>query len=183
MSWVEDTVSFRGYVRRSGNSLVVTIPAELSQRFLIKEGQEFIILGMSRRNPDFEGALQIYLGYFVVYEKVPVVFLRVGELAEGQMDALDRIAKKHGATEVVKVEGGVKVVFGSIAGGVIRRARSVEEVRQITQALVGEAKELGIEVAEHNVSEEIFERRDLDPSVVSKAPAKASESIRFKWEL
>ena len=33
MSWVEDTVTFRGAIRRSGNSLVITIPAELASDF------------------------------------------------------------------------------------------------------------------------------------------------------
>jgi hypothetical protein len=69
LSWNEDTVSFKGVIRRSGNSLIATIPPELSQRFLIKEGQEYTILGMTRMRPDFEGALQIYLGFFTVYEK------------------------------------------------------------------------------------------------------------------
>ncbi len=183
MSWIEDTVSFRGYVRRSGNSLVVTIPSELSQRFLIKEGQEFIILGMGRKNPDFEGALQIYLGYFVVYEKAPTVFLKIPNVREGQLEVVKQAAKKLGATYVTNFEDGVKVTFGSIEDGIIKRAKSVEEAKQVASSLITELKSLGVEVEEYSVSEEIIERRDLDPSIVSKAPSKAGENIRYKWEL
>ncbi|HID05087.1 MAG TPA: hypothetical protein EYP20_04705 [Aigarchaeota archaeon] len=183
MSWIEDTVSFRGYVRRSGNSLVVTIPAELSQRFLIKEGQEFIILGMGRKTPDFEGALQIYLGYFVVYEKAPVVFLKITNVKGEQLEVINQVAKMLGSTYVTPVEDGVKIVLGSIERGVIKRARSMEEAKSIAASLVAELKSHGIDVEEYSVSEEILERRDLDPSVVSKAPSKAGENIRYKWEL
>jgi len=57
MSWIEDSVVFRGAIRRSGNSLVITIPSELSQRLLLREGQEFIIYGIGRKRPEFEGGL------------------------------------------------------------------------------------------------------------------------------
>jgi len=183
MSWVEDTVTFRGFVRRSGNSLVVTIPSELSQRFLIREGQEFIIFGMSRRSPDFEGALQIYLGYFTVYEKAPVVSLRVNDLDGEKLAEVRDVARRYGATKVVSSADEVKIIFGSIEDNVVKRARSVDEVKHLLEPLVSELKGRGVEVREHSIGEEIFEYHDLDPSVVSKAPARASENIRYKWEI
>jgi len=60
----ENTVSFRGVVRRRGGSLIATIPTELSQRFLKREEREFTIVCMSKFSPGFEGALQIYVGFF-----------------------------------------------------------------------------------------------------------------------
>ena len=184
MSWVEDAVTFRGYVRRSGNSLVVTIPSELSQRFLIREGQEFIIFGVSRRNPDFEGALQIYLGYFTVYEKAPTLKLRLSKPPEESVVGIIReVARKYGATKVLLVEDGVKIVFGAIEDNMVKRTRKVEEVKQIMGDLVKELEENGVKVEESNLSEEIFEWRNIDPSVVSKSPSKLGESIRYKWEL
>jgi hypothetical protein len=130
LSWNEDTVSFKGVIRRSGNSLIATIPPELSQRFLIKEGQEY-----TRMRPDFEGALQIYLGFFTVYEKA----FRVDVEASGVGFAdLERIFKSHGAGEVGEKpskEGQINVyaVFNTVEKDRVKPPKTRESLEGVLQ--------------------------------------------------
>ncbi|MEM2237992.1 MAG: hypothetical protein QXR26_05605 [Candidatus Caldarchaeum sp.] len=53
------------------NSLIATIPPELSQRFLIREGQEYIIMGMSRMNPDFRELFKFTSGSSSSLKRLP----------------------------------------------------------------------------------------------------------------
>ncbi|MEM1776006.1 MAG: hypothetical protein QW079_03655, partial [Nitrososphaerota archaeon] len=103
MEWVEDSVVFRGAIRRSGNSLVITIPSELSQRFLLREGQEFVIYGIGRKKPYFEGGLQIYLGYFVVNEKIQTLKFRIQsprESSEKLVTIMKEVGENYLASDV-----------------------------------------------------------------------------------
>lgn len=177
-------------IRRSGNSLAITIPAELLQRFLLKEGQEFVMLGMSRFRPDFEGALQVYLGYFIVYEKTFGISLTlsVDERLNDILKTFEHLAIKYGATRYMKhiLEDGkleFKATFSMIADGSFKRARSKEEVESIMMDILAELLSIGIKVESSNVFEEILKRRNIDPSMISKLPHKATEMIRWKWEI
>jgi len=191
MSWTEDSVVFRGAIRRSGNSLVITIPAELSQRFLLREGQEFVIYGLGRRQPEFEGALQVYLGYFVVHEKVPSARFRI-RLEKGDEERARQILKeletKHHPSRIhyrVEEEGvmEVKFLFGAITNKGVRRPRSVQEVEDMAAAIEFELKSNGFEVLERRLEDSIVEWRTLDPSSISKAPYKLAEVVRWAWEI
>lgn len=188
--WVEDSVIFRGVIRRSGNSLAITIPAELLQRFLLKEGQEFVMLGMSRFRPDFEGALQVYLGYFVVYEKVfGITFtLSVGEKLGEILKTLEDLATKYGATKYTKrmLEDGkleFRATFGMIVNGSFKRMRPKEEVESIMMDMLADLLSMGVKVESSSIFEDILEWRNVDPSMISKLPHKATEMIRWKWEI
>lgn len=189
-SWLEDSVVFRGVIRRSGNSLAITIPSELIQRFQLKEGQEFVMLGMSRLRPDFEGAIQVYLGYFTVYEKVYgiEVVVKAEKNASEVLKVLERLAAKHGSSRMTKQlsdDGSVKVriFFGMITDGGFKRSRGQEEVESIKADILSELASMGIEAVSHKTLEEIIEWRNVDPSTISKLPHKAGEMIRWKWEL
>ncbi|MEM2909654.1 MAG: AbrB/MazE/SpoVT family DNA-binding domain-containing protein [Nitrososphaerota archaeon] len=190
LEWVEDSVVFRGIIRRSGNSLAITIPAELLQRFLLKEGQEFVMLGMSRLKPEFEGALQIYLGYFIIYEKAFGIALtlsvdeRLGEI----LKTLEQISAKHGATKCTKrmlEDGklGFRAVFGMITDEGFKRLRTKEDVESIMTEMLAELLSVGVKVESSSIFEEIIEWRNLDPSLISKLPHKAVEMVRWKWEI
>jgi len=188
--WVEDSVVFRGVIRRSGNSLAITIPAELLQRFLLKEGQEFVMLGMSRSRPDFEGAIQVYLGYFIVYEKAFGISLTlfVDEKLNEVLKTLEHLITKYGATKYTKriLEESrleIKATFGMIADGSFKRMRSKEEVESIMTDMLAELLSMGVKVESSNVFEEILEWRNVDPSMISKLPHKTMEMIRWKWEI
>ncbi|MCL7399021.1 MAG: AbrB/MazE/SpoVT family DNA-binding domain-containing protein [Thaumarchaeota archaeon] len=188
--WVEDSVVFRGVIRRSGNSLAITIPAELLQRFLLKEGQEFVMLGMSRSRPDFEGAIQVYLGYFIVYEKAFGISLTlsVDEKLNEVLKTLEHLLTKYGATKYTKriLEESrleIKATFGMIADGSFKRMRSKEEVESIMTDMLAELLSMGVKVESSNVFEEILEWRNVDPSMISKLPHKTMEMIRWKWEI
>ena len=191
MSWVEDTVTFRGAIRRSGNSLVITIPAELGQRFLLREGQELVIYGLSRRGPEFEGALQVYLGYFVVHEKAPAVIFKIkapGDKLEQLQKVLNELEEKYlpSAVNVRKLEGDlieVELLFGAITPNAIRRVRSEEEVSAAAAEIEFKLVSSGFEVVEKRITEKIVEWRNVDPARLSKASYKVSEVVRWRWEI
>ena len=189
MSWIEDTVAFRGAIRRSGNSLVITIPAELSQRFLLREGQELLIYGISRRVPEFEGGLQIYLGYFVVHEKLPSARFRVkaGDLAKLQT-IVKEVEREYLPSRVLckKVGDGMvelQFMFGAITEKGIRRVRSMEEVEEIASTIEFKLSSEGFEVLERSVEEKIIEWRNMDPALISRAAYRLSRVVRWNWEI
>ena len=189
MSWVEDTVAFRGAIRRSGNSLVITIPAELSQRFLLREGQELLIYGISRRGPEFEGGLQIYLGYFVVHEKLPSARFRVevGDLTKLQT-IIKEIEREYLPSRVLhrRVGDGVvelQFMFGAITEKGIRRVRSMEEVEEIASTIEFKLSSEGFKVLERSVEEKIIEWRNMDPALISRAAYRLSRVVRWSWEI
>ncbi|MEM1946382.1 MAG: hypothetical protein QW614_05840 [Candidatus Caldarchaeum sp.] len=185
LSWVEDTVSFRGVIRRSGNSLIATIPPELSQRFLIREGQEYVIMGMSRMTPDFEGALQIYLGFFVVLEKAPKLEMAV----EGvDFSVLEKVLKSFGAVEVVQTSsdnGLVKcyALFTAVEKNRVRVQKTVEEVTKILPVVKKEIEARGGVVKSMDVSEVMCENRQVDPAVLAKSQSRLEKNIAWKWEV
>jgi len=191
MSWVEDTVTFRGAIRRSGNSLVITIPAELGQRFLLREGQELVIYGLSRRGPEFEGALQVYLGYFVVHEKAPALILRVEAKAEELrrlQEIIERLKEKHLPSRVdlrklSESEAEIALIFGAITPESIRRVRELKEVEDAAAELEFNLSSQGFKILEKKIEDKIIEWRNVDPAKLSKAPYKVSEVVRWRWEL
>ena len=191
MSWTEDSVVFRGAIRRSGNSLVITIPAELSQRFLLREGQEFVIYGLGRKQPEFEGALQVYLGYFIVHEKVPAARFRV-EVNEGDEERLQKILGEleksllPSRIHYRRLNNGeveVEFMFGAITERGVRRPRNPGEIEDAASAIEFKLRASGFKVHEREYRERIIEWRTLDPSSISKAPYKLTEVVRWTWEI
>ncbi len=190
MSWTEDSVVFRGAIRRSGNSLVITIPAELSQRFLLREGQEFVIYGLGRRLPEFEGALQVYLGYFVVHEKAPSALFRIRVPDGGEQrlqELLRRIRDEFLPSRVMYRGGGgeaeAELIFGAITEKGVRRPRSEKEVEEAASAIEFTLRSEGFEVLEKKLGHRIIEWRTVDPASISKAPYRLTEVIRWSWEI
>ncbi len=184
-------MTFRGAIRRSGNSLVITIPAELSQRFLLREGQELLIYGLSRKNPDFEGALQIYLGYFIVHEKAPALTLRA-EAEEKDLrklqEIIEELSEKYLPSRIdlrklSKSQVEVELVFGALTPRSVRRVRERGEVEAAAAELEFNLSSHGFKVLEKKIEEKIIEWRSIDPARLSKAPYKVSEVVRWRWEL
>ncbi|MCS7133133.1 MAG: hypothetical protein NZ918_05405 [Aigarchaeota archaeon] len=191
MGWVEDSVTFRGAIRRSGNSLVITIPAELSQRFLLREGQELVIYGLSRKGPEFEGSLQVYLGCFVVHEKAPTTVFMVkvsGDKLRHFQEVVRGLEAKYlpSNVNISKLEEDlvkVELVFGAITPTAIRRVRVMEEVNSAAAEMEFALVSSGFEVVEKAIVEKIIEWRIIDPAMLSKASYKISEVVRWRWEI
>ncbi|MCX8202089.1 MAG: hypothetical protein N3H84_08340, partial [Candidatus Caldarchaeum sp.] len=162
-----------------------TIPPELSQRFLIREGQEYTIVGMSRANPDFEGALQIYLGFFVVLEKAPRLDLVVENVDFG---VLEQVLKKAGASSVVlkKVEDKsvhVSALFTAVEKNRVKLPKTVEAVGQLVGDVKRDVEALGGFVKSFEVVETVVESRQTDPAVLAKGPSRLEKAVAWKWEI
>ncbi len=191
MSWIEDSVVFRGAIRRSGNSLVITIPSELSQRLLLREGQEFIIYGIGRKRPEFEGGLQVYLGYFIIHEKVLVSRFKI-ELSSGSFEkfstnikefqetySITDIRYKQSDSSIVETE----LYFGALTDRGVTRPKTREEIEEIVSSIEFKLRLEGFKILEKEILEKIVERRNIDPASISKAPYKISENVRWRWEI
>lgn len=191
MEWVEDSVVFRGAIRRSGNSLVITIPSELSQRFLLREGQEFVVYGIGRRRPYFEGGLQIYLGYFVVNEKIQTLKFKVQssrESSEKLIMIIREVGENYLASDVKyrQIDSStieVELHFGVLAEKGVLRPKSREEIEDIAGSLEFRLRAEGFKILEKEVGEKIVEWRNIDPAMISKAPYKVTEYLRWRWEI
>lgn len=191
MSWVEDSVVFRGAIRRSGNSLVITIPSELSQRLLLREGQEFIIYGIGRKRPEFEGGLLVYLGYFIIHEKLPGIRMKIN-VSGGSFERFTSMIKEfqeaYSLTDVKfrRVDSSIveiELYLGALTDRGVTRPKTKEEVEEIASSIEFKLRLEGFELLEKEIIEKIIERKNIDPSVISKAPYKITEIIRWRWEL
>ncbi len=199
MSWEEDSVSFMGTIRRSGNSFVITIPIELINRFLLKEGQKVRIVGMSRKTFEFQGMVGVLLGSFFIKEKVPCIELELSNpeliVAEKELESrkiqscptIENLAEKYEATSFVYDLRGnnilnVKIFFG-IIGKTLLRPKKKEQVKKICNEIIREVKEKGVEVLSSEVFEEEMEWTIIDPSMIAKYPYKNSDNLRWEWKI
>ena len=197
MTWEEDSVAFHGTIRRSGNSLIVTIPGELANRFLIKEGQRVIISGMKRKIYNYEGLIGIHLGAFVVSEKAYGVKMIISnyegligiDMEKGveTIPVIEEIAGKYASTGFVfdrldeeKME--VKILFGSI-GKTLIKPKTRKDIEKILEKLTESVKKAGAKVEEAEIFEEEIEWDLLDPSIIARSPYKDSERISWRWEI
>jgi len=189
-SWVEDSVSFNGTIRRSGNSLIITVPSELAKRFLISEGQEVLIIGLTRRLFNFEGMIGIYLGNFKVKENIYGISfdIEVGDRNVGIEDFpfIQAIADRYGATGVAllrdKGRVNVRMLFGCIRE-VVLKPKTKEDIERIIRDLMYEAQKAGVELKDLKVFEEEVEWNDVDPAMLARAQIKGSDRIKYYWEL
>jgi len=199
MSWEEDSVSFMGTIRRSGNSFVITIPIELINRFLLKEGQKVRIVGMSRKTFEFQGMVGVLLGSFFIKERVPGIELELSNpeliVAEKELESrkiqscptIENLAEKYEATSFVYDLRGnnilnVKIFFG-IIGKTLLRPKKKEQVKKICNEIIREVKEKGVEVLSSEVFEEEMEWTIIDPSMIAKYPYKNSDNLRWEWKI
>lgn len=192
MSWTEGSVTFTATIRRSGNSLVVTIPVELVKRFLIQEGQRVMLVDMTRKVYGVEGMIGIYLGLFKVIEKAPVVRLKIKnykvltEDIEKGIPVAEEIARKYEATairyETEDEAVDVEIQFGRIKENFIM-PRTDEEIKGIAEELRREIEEMGGEVLEIKIEKREVTHTMVDPSVVSKSIHLNKETIKWKWEI
>jgi hypothetical protein len=187
-AWVYDPIYFDATVRRSGNSLVITIPPELARRMLISEDQPVRVVGAVRSGIMLEGALLVHLGFFSCTEKVPVVkcLLTNSSSRDERLPFVEELAQRFSATDlaVKRVREGweVKIYLGSLLRGGFR-PRSGRELRIVMDELKRVAEARGFAVAELGVVEEAVNLEGVDPSVVAQALRHNPTKVSYKWQV
>jgi len=186
--WVSDPIYFDATVRRSGNSLVITVPPELARRFLIGEGQAVRLVGSVRRDIQTEGSISVYLGRFICREKVSGLkfTLTNPEIDEELVPNLvSEVARKFSSSEVeVKMRRkGVlecKIYLGSISkdGFTFRSGR---ELRMMMTELKSSAEAHNFRVEDMEIFEETVTLEGVDPSVINQALRNSPERVKYEW--
>lgn len=185
-TWVYDPIYFDATVRRSGNSLVITVPPELVRRMLISEDQPVKVVGAVRGGTMVEGALLIHLGFFSCSEKVPVVkcILTHPSAKDEKLPFVEELAQRYAATdhEVKRVKDGleVKIYFGSILKSGFR-PRSGRELRMVMDEIKKQAEAKGYVTSGLEIVEETVNLEGVDPSIVAQAQRYNPTKISYKW--
>lgn len=199
-TWEEEAVSFTANIRRSGSSYVITIPSELFHRFLLKEGQTVRVYGMTRKTPELQGMVGVFLGTFQVVEKyygIRIVARNVEigkgiksseeEPTKGILQKVEEIAEKYSATgmfvdvEDEKVE--IRILFGFITQNSILKPKTKNDVKKIMDEITAEIKSGGGIISEAKIFEEKTEWHVVDPSLIAKSPYKDAEFLEWKWKI
>lgn len=186
--WVYDPIYFDATVRRSGNSLVITVPPELARRMLISEDQPVRVVGAVRSGITLEGALLIHLGFFSCTEKVPVVRcdLTHPSSRDERLPFVEELVQRYSATDlaVKRVKEGweVKIYLGSILKSGFR-PRSGREMRIIMDELKRQAEAKGFTVTSLEVIEEAVSLEGIDPSIVAQAQRHNPTKVSYKWQV
>ena len=184
--FVEDNVVFEGAIRKSGNSLVITIPSELSKRFMLKDGQKVMIVGMTGKGSVMEGAIKVMLGAFRVEERAYSIKFKVSKKVDEDLllEFVERVGYNYGATDYRIHEGEkyfeVELVFGIL--GMMLRPKSFEDVEAIGDKVRVEARKAGIRLRDLKVVEEVIEHTDVDPSELARFSSRLRHTDRLKWE-
>ena len=186
--WVYDPIYFDATVRRSGNSLVITIPPELARRMLISEDQPVRVVGAVRSGIMLEGALIVHLGFLSCTEKVQVVKCQLTHSSskDERLPFVEEVAHRYSATdlEVKRVKDGweVKIYLGTISKSGYR-PRSGREMRIIMDELKRAAEARGFTVADLEVVEEAVNLEGVDPSIVAQALRHSQTKISYRWQV
>ena len=188
-NWDYDTVYFIGQIRRSGGSLVITIPNELRNRFLIEERQIVRIIGVTRRRPHIEGGLLIFLGKFSVIEEVEVLNIVVGAVKEKEETfkekILDFLINELNATEVninrKNNDYEITVEFGQIIENeIIPRD---EDIANLENKIINYLEDMGYQLKKITHSKSIKRWNNVDPSIIKRYSMNPPKSITFEWKL
>jgi len=187
--WEYDTVSFIGQIRKSGGSLVITIPTELKNRFLISEGQRVRIIGLTRRRPYIEGGLLIYLGRFQVTEEVYGVSIIVDTSKLKNLDMFKEdiyryLSEEVRATDIVIDEEEGKMVIEAYFGQIAEReiiSREKDFLKEVIRRIKEIVKENNGEVIEVKTFKESRRWSSIDPSVIKRYTFSIPETINYRW--
>jgi hypothetical protein len=189
--WEYDNVYFIGQIRRSGGSLVITIPTELKDRFLIREGQKVKIIGVTRKKPYLEGGFLIYLGRFIINEEVLGSKITI-EIKEGDVESVleelrEILERDFQATDIFieRVDENrvlIEAYFGIITEkGVLLREEDVS--KRFKKEFTRVAKELGCKVVAMEFFKDVIKWDSLDPSILKRYLVTIPENISYEWKM
>jgi len=189
-NWEYDTVYFVGQIRRSGGSLVITIPNELRNRFLINEGQKVRIIGVTRRRPQVEGGLLIFLGRFSVIEEVEGFTIKVKLPSDEDVDKIEEdiytyLTEELNATHLyIERENdnlAIEVRFGQILGDEIIPRE--DEIGTIENRIKEYLHKNGFKVLNMKRIKEMRRWTTVDPSIIKRYSTTIPKAITFEWRL
>lgn len=189
-AWEYDNVYFIGQIRRSGGSLILTIPNELRNRFLINEGQKVRIIGVTRRRAQVEGGLLIFLGRFSVIEEVDGYTLRIEvprdiDVEEAKRELYSFLSKQLNATHIrfkdEDTELLVEAHFGCIVDNdIVPREDDIDIIGEKITRYLGKK---GYKILAMKKIKEIQRWNNIDPSIIKRYSTTIPESISFEWKL
>lgn len=185
--WVYDTIFFEATIRKSGNSLVITIPPELARRFLLFEGQKVRLIGAVKRGLQAEGAISVHLGRFVVKENAQGIEFRLSgpNVEEKASSFVETVATKYSATKMsVKPrrqdEVLCRLTFGCITGeGMV--LRTGREIRAVMEEISNTAARSGFTISDLRMFEEEILWQNVDPALISRFLPSLEGKVKFEW--
>ncbi|MEM1776407.1 MAG: hypothetical protein QW079_05725, partial [Nitrososphaerota archaeon] len=77
----------------------------------------------------------------------------------------------------------VELHFGVLTEKGILRPKSREEIEDVAASLEFRLRAEGFKILEKEIGEKIVEWRNIDPALISKAPYKVTEYLRWRWEI
>lgn len=187
--WEYDAVFFEGQIRRSGGSLVLTIPTELKDRFLLREGQKVRIIGLTKKKPYTEGGMLIYLGRFKITEKVKVLKLLLESKEFISEEVIDDIYNffidKYYATSVmVEKKSDYSIEIEAIIGNITNRGIVIREedmINKLIRDFKNFIKSYDLEITDYKEFEDEIVWNTLDPSIIKRYGFSIPENIKIEW--
>ncbi len=186
--WKYDDIIFDSVVRRSGGSLVITIPPELKRRFLLNEGQPVRLIGVVRKGLYVEGGILIYFGRFEIVEKATKVIMTIkkstsAQISEDDIKNLTKLFDKYNLSNysisrIDKSTLKIELIISSISEeGIVYITR--EDIEKIFY----EIRKSGYTIEEIKEESEELTWHGIDPSILVRYTSELPENIKTKWIL
>jgi len=185
--WEYDDIIFDSVVRRSGGSLVITIPPELKKRFLLSEGQHVKLIGVVKKGLHIEGGILIYFGRFEIMEealKITAIISKDGEsLSNEDIRELTGIFDKYNLSNylVNRVDEStikIELIVSNISEeGILYITK--DDIKRILKEI--EKKGFIVKEIKEGVEEMVW--HCIDPSILVRYSSELPKNIKVKWVL
>lgn len=185
--WKYDDVIFDSVIRRSGGSLVITIPPELKRRFMLNEGQPVRLIGVVRKGLYIEGGILIYFGRFEISEEATKVVIEArkkeGTITDDDVKQLSDLFDKYNITSyyinrIDKDSMKIELIISSIGEEGATYITSAD-VNRVLESV----KNLGYDVKKIKEEKETLKWHGVDPSNLVRYMTELPENIKTKWIL
>lgn len=186
MEWKYDSVSFDSTIRRSGGSLVITIPPELRRRFQLQEGQPVRLIGVVKPGVFVEGGIMVYLGKFKVAEvvnKVEAILAKAGAVEKADVELISSLLEENNIHNYSVSRLDENRISVSMFISCITKEGIVELPKDVVNVVMNEVAKRGYSVVDLRTSKEEVTWYAVDPSVLSRFSAELPESVKIEWDL